>query len=312
MTLIAVALFGATFGAGAASAKAPLCNGSAKLCSKTLDKVVLAGSHNAMSSKSLGWSIPNHEIPMSTQMKRGIRAMLIDIHYGKPATRIVAGQPKAYVHSVGPDDPDRRLYLCHAICDIGATPLVEGLGEITKFLKSHPREVMAFVNEDGVRPSDFAQAVSQSGLQKYVYLGSMTTFPTLSKMIKSGQRAVMMSESSTAPISWYWRAYDGPLQETPYSFATTDLLTAPAQLPISCRANRGIEGSPLFLMNHFITRPPGISRSADAVVVNTKAAIVNRAKACRTVRGKMPTIIAVNNVEVGDVVGAAKTLNALR
>jgi hypothetical protein len=64
-------------------------------------------------------------------------------------------------------------------------------------------------------------------------------------------------------------------------------------------------------MNHFVTRSNGISYAEDSAIVNTKAAIVARANACKAARGKMPTILAVNNVELGDVVGAAKTLNGL-
>jgi len=171
--------------------------------------------------------------------------------------------------------------------------------------------VMVFVNEDYIAPADFAAAATKAGLLQYIYKGSPTRFPTLEKMISSGQRVVMTSESKTAPVKWYFEAYKSTLRETPYSFANTGLLTDPAELANSCRANRGPANGPLFLMNHFVTRPNGISYAADSAIVNTKAAIVARANACKAARGKMPTILAVNNVELGDVVGAAKALNGL-
>lgn len=308
---LATALGSLTF-SGVASAAAPACNGSPKLCSRTLDKVVLPGSHNAMSSASLGWGVPNHGIAIREQLKRGIRAMLIDIHYGVPGTYDLGAGPIKYVQTTDASNPKRQLYLCHSRCELGSTPLVEGLKPIAAFLKSHPREVMVFVNEDNVAPADFAAAAAKAGLLKYIYKGSPKRFPTLAKMISSGQRVVMTSESKTAPVKWYFEAYRATLRETPYSFAGTGLLTDPAELANSCRANRGPANGPLFLMNHFVTRSNGISYAEDSAIVNTKAALVARANACKSARGKLPTILAVNNVELGDVVGAARTLNGLR
>ena len=309
--VLACALGALTFSA-AASAAAPACNGSAKLCSRMLDKVVLAGSHNAMSSSSIGWGVPNHAIAIDQQLKRGIRAMLIDIQYGVPDSYDLGGGPIKYVKSTDASNPKRQLYLCHNKCELGSTPLVDGLKPIAAFLKSHPREVMVFVNEDYIAPADFAAAATKAGLLKYIYKGSPTRFPTLAKMISSGQRVVFTSEAKTTPVKWYFEAYKSTLSETPYSFASTGLLTDPAGLAESCRANRGPAKGPLFLMNHFVTRPPnGISYAEDSAIVNTKAAIIARANACKAARGKMPTILAVNNVELGDVVGAAKKLNGL-
>ncbi len=296
---------------GVASAAAPACNGSAKLCSRTLDKVVLPGSHNAMSSSSIGWGVPNHAIAVDKQLKRGIRAMLIDIHYGVPGSYDLGAGPVKYVQSTDASNPKRQLYLCHNKCELGSTPLVDGLKPIAAFLKSYPREVLVFVNEDYIAPADFAAAATKAGLLKYIYKGSPTRFPTLAKMISSGQRVVMTSQSKTAPVKWYFEGYKSTLRETPYSFASTGLLTDPAGLAESCRANRGPANGPLFLMNPWVTRSNGISYAEDSAIVNTKAAIVARANACKAARGKMPTILAVNNVELGDVVGAAKTLNGL-
>ena len=238
--------------------------------------------------------------------------MLIDIHYGVPGSYDLGAGPVKYVQTTDASNPKRQLYLCHSRCELGSTPLVDGLKPIAAFLKSHPREVMVFVNEDYVAPADFAAAATKAGLLKYIYKGSPTRFPTLAKMISSGQRVVMTSESKTAPVKWYSQAYKSTLRETPYAFATTGLLTDPAALASSCRANRGPAKGPLFLMNHFVTRANGISYAEDSAIVNTKAALVARANACKATRGKMPTILAVNNVELGDVVGAAKKLNGLR
>ena len=114
--------------------------------------------------------------------------MLIDIQYGVPDSYDLGGGPIKYVKSTDASNPKRQLYLCHNKCELGSTPLVDGLKPIAAFLKSHPREVMVFVNEDYIAPADFAAAATKAGLLKYIYKGSPTRFPTLGQMISSPAR----------------------------------------------------------------------------------------------------------------------------
>ena len=297
------------------SASAAACNGSAKLCARTLDKVVLPGTHNSMSTKEDRWGIPNQGLTMAHQMSKGIRAMLFDTHYVVPDTIDFLGKKVTLIRTANETTPNRQAYFCHVSCESGAYPIATGLKAIADFLKSHPREVMVFVNESYITPADFAAGVTASGLSKYLYTGSTTTYPTLSKMISTKQRAVMFSEGATGTVPWYHSAYAGPLQETPYSFLTSNLLTDPSKLASSCVPNRGGTTGPMFLMNHFVTPPVGNTYAADLVsaagAVNGKATIVARARACQTARGKLPNIIAVDQSQLGDVVGAAKSLNGL-
>ena len=99
------------------------CNGAALLCARHFDQVVLPGAHNAMSAASLGWRIPNQSVAIPEQLETGIRALLIDTHYGRL-------QPDGTVKT---DDDgsvtegERGLYLCHVACELGATPLVPAL-----------------------------------------------------------------------------------------------------------------------------------------------------------------------------------------
>ena len=77
------------------------CNGSAALCDRPLDQVVLAGAHNAMSAADYpGWMFPNQEAGMAEQMRHGIRALLFDVHNGIP----VAGRVKTVLE----DEPGSR------------------------------------------------------------------------------------------------------------------------------------------------------------------------------------------------------------
>src|SRR4051794_37738716 len=57
------------------------CNGDARLCTRAFDQVVLPGTHNAMSNRALGWSIPNQQLRIIDQLRGGIRALLLDTYY---------------------------------------------------------------------------------------------------------------------------------------------------------------------------------------------------------------------------------------
>jgi len=287
------------------------CNGSVELCDRPLDQVVLPGTHNSMSAEELDWALPNQTYSITHQLDRGVRSLLFDTYYGEVQ---VNGQVKDISKAQG-EATDAQTFMCHSLCLLGFVDLKTELGRIADFLAANPREVFVFVNQDNITPGAFAEAVDESGLLPYVYKGSATSFPTIGEMIDSNQRVVMLAEADAGDVPWYHRGYDGPMMETPYSFVATPEsptggLTDPAQLNETCRANRGIEGSPLFLMNHWVSTgvTPEVGKAA---IVNTKEAIVARARACEARRGKLPNIVAVDFFGQGDVVGAVRHLNGL-
>ena len=49
------------------------------------------------------------------------------------------------------------MYLCHSFCELGATPLEDGLKDIHDFLATHPAEVVVMINQDYVTPADFVE-----------------------------------------------------------------------------------------------------------------------------------------------------------
>lgn len=53
---------------------------------------------------------------------------------------------------VGPVEP----YLCHGLCEIGATLWEPQMAEVKAWLDAHPREVVTFFIEDYVSPADTA------------------------------------------------------------------------------------------------------------------------------------------------------------
>jgi len=308
---LALILALAALAASAASAGAakPKCNGMKQLCERTFDEVVLAGAHNAMSSASLGWNLPNQSVAIPEQLDGGIRALLIDTHYGRL-------QPNGTVRT---DDDGtvtegvRGTYLCHVLCELGATKLAPALRQIRKWLRANPDNVLLIENEDYITSADFVSAMSRSGLLDHVYRGSRAPWATLEKMIAKRHQVVMLADrNSNGDPPWYRPTYKGLMQETPYSFNPPSKLTDPANWPDSCRPNRGGTDGSLFLMNHWSpsTAPPrpNLEQSAQ---VNAFDVIFGRATTCAEIRGRIPTLIAVDQVTAGDVMGAVRELNKL-
>jgi uncharacterized repeat protein (TIGR01451 family) len=337
----ALLLLPSTAPASSASGPVKPCNGSVELCDRTFDEVVLPGSHNSMSAADLGWINPNNDISIPEQLRRGARAMLIDTYYAKPAPNA----PAVFKFSMFPS-PSREngsaagatMYLCHVTCQWGASELIPEFGKVRQFLADHPREVLLFVNQDDVTPSDFARAVEESGLIDFTYKGSTEEWPTLQQMIDTDQRVVFLAEQQAGDVPWYHEAYGGPMQETDYNFERApakwrtdpnsppaptppptfigvDKLTDPDLLARSCDAYRGGTTGGLFLMNHWVSGglplTPLAPDPALAEIVNTRQVLVDRARACESARGKLPTVLAVDFFGIGDVVGAARELNGV-
>ena len=298
------ALLGATF-AATAEARIVRCNGQKVLCDQPFNEVVLPGAHNAMSTQSLGWVLPNQSIAIPDQLNFGIRAFLIDTYYG------TLRDDGIVVNSTG-DDPEARTYLCHVYCQLGASRLAPMLRQIRRFLRNRPNNVLLIDNEDYISPAAFAQAMDRSGLLDFVYRGPTDQWPTLRQMIKSKQQIVMLADNDAGNYDWYHRTYQGILQETPYTFSTPDKLTDPANWEASCGPNRGEVSGSMFLMNHWSppTAPPKPDLEKSAVV-NARSVIVGRAKKCAEVRGRLPSIIAADQITAGDLLGAVRDLNAI-
>lgn len=301
------------------------CNGSPELCSRRIDQVSFPATHNAMSNAQIpGWLFPHQSVDFTGQLQYGIRALLIDIHYGFPggariktdlegegATReklVGAVGEEGFEAAqrirdrlVGVDEGHRGLYFCHGFCELGAYLVAPALGNIRDWLVANPGEVLLIVIEDYVTPQEIAAAFAESGLGDLVYTGPITPWPTLGAMIYANQRVLVFTESGKPGVEWLHPAF-ASFQETPYTFHTPE--------EFSCKPNRGGTSGTLFQVNHWIETTPA-PRPTNAEIVNTYDVLLKRARTCERERGLKPTYIAVDFGDIGDIVAATRTLNGL-
>ncbi|HET8754856.1 MAG TPA: hypothetical protein VFM58_02545 [Solirubrobacteraceae bacterium] len=330
-----VAAFVATGGTTEpAAATTTTCNGSDALCDRALTRVVLPATHNSMSVPARGWFSAEQDRPIGGQLEDGIRGLLLDTHY---ADRLQNGNVRTFFGSTAKlnqaveqgqlsqesvdaalrlrdrlgyrGEGERGMYLCHTFCELGATPLADGLKDIRDFLATHPAEVVVVINQDYVTPADFVGAMDDAGLSEYAFTPPVASaaWPSLRTMIDSGRRLVVLAENEAGAAPWYQLAYERLLQETPFTFPP-GYLTKPANLPASCRPNRGLESAPLFLINHWVSTDP-VPRPSDAERVNAYAPLLARARECQKIRGHLPNLLAVNFYKRGDVFRVVDTLN---
>ena len=331
VTLVALAVAGGIFftrpeSFAPVSEATTTCNGSPALCDKTLDQVVFPAAHNAMGASDVnGWMFPNHTYGIPTQLQRGIRAFLVDVYPGyavgeRVKTDLEEGlnisakfEPVLGVEGVvaatrirdrlivGADSP-RKLYMCHGMCEIGASEFVAALAEIRRFLILNPGEVILVMIEDYVTPEEIAAAFEESRLIDLVYKGAPgPPWPTLGEMVQTGQRVLVVAENNASGVAWYHQAFE-IFQETPYH--TTDA----AQF--SCEPNRGGTRGSLLLVNHWVVKPP-TSGPSDAAVVNAYDFLLDRVRRCQEARGKTANLIAVDFFDIGDLLRVTDTLNGI-
>jgi hypothetical protein len=254
------------------------CNGHEILCDRRFDEVVFPATHNAMSNADEPWFAPNQEHGIARQLQDGIRALLLD----------------TYVWKGG-------LYLCHGLCEVGNRPLVDGLRDIAGFLRGNPHEVVALLIEDHVSPAETERAFADSGLLASTYVHRAgTVWPTLRALIDSGRRVLVTAENQRSTLPWYHHLWD-VASDTPYAFKNAQ--------EFSCRANRGMIGNDLFLLNHWLENP--LASSLLSRTANARTLLLERAQACQRERGKLPNFVAVNHYATGDLFAVVRQLNGL-
>jgi hypothetical protein len=315
---------------GAVTGTGEICNGHAELCARPFDEVSFVATHNSMAAAGLaGWYLAEQGWDVIPQLDNGVRALLVDVWYGRDAgggrvrtsARSYAEALQVATETVGPEvvqsalrvidavapgEPQgpEALFLCHGLCETGATSFDDSLRDIRSWLNTNPDEVMTIFVEDHVDAADVGKAVEAAGLADYVYTPVKgQPFPTLGDMIRSGKRlVVMLEEGDGRPVGYPWLVSGFEfVQETPYTFPTVE--------SFSCAENRGEVDAPLLQVNHWLSG--FTSLVTDAQQVNTADVLGARVEQCKQERGLRPTFVAVNYADIGDVMAVVDRLNGV-
>ncbi len=287
------------------------CNGYVQLCDRPYDQVVYAASHNSMANSEAGFLGPSQDPSIVHQLDDGVRTLLIDTHYWTPADavqRFLASLPaetQAVLRPLATSVTTSRpgTWLCHDICQLGATPLTRELQEIRRWLDANPHEVVTLIVEDAISVADTERAVRDSGLEPKVAVpppDPRAPWPTLRQLIDDDKQLYVFAERSDDPSGWY-RNFFRYASDTPYRNQSPRAL--------ACQPNRGQTSSPLLLVNNWVTRRASSRR--DAAQANTAGFLLEQARLCRQVRGRNPTYLAVDYATTGDLMAAVNTLNGV-
>lgn len=303
------------------------CNGHVELCDRPYDEVAYAAAHNAMSAADLpGWYLPEQPTSLVGALQAGVRVLLFDTWYGQQTDRGVITVPgdraaaeaqareqfgDATVDSAlrvtdsvrSAPTGEVRPYMCHTLCELGATDFAESMAAVSAWLQSHPREVVSFFIQDVVTPADTAAVLERTGLAQMTFNPTPgEPFPTLREMIEADTRLVVLMENEGGgPDYPYLLPGFEWVQETPYTFRTVADFT--------CAPNRGPADAPLFQLNHWLAGFGTLV--SDAALVNAADVLGPRAELCRAERGQIPNFVAVNYYNLGDLFDVVDQLNGV-
>lgn len=303
------------------------CNGHVALCDRRYNDVAFPAAHNAMSAADLpGWFLPEQPTSLVGALQAGVRVLLFDTWYGQQTDRGVITVPRdraaaeaqareqfgdatvdsaLRVTDAVRDEPTGAVkpYMCHTLCELGATEFEGSMAGVAAWMRANPREVVSFFIQDVVTPADTAAVLQRTGLaNQALVMRPGDEFPTLREMIDSGKRLVVLMENTGGGEQFPY-LLDGFawVQETPYTF--------PSVGDFTCAPNRGPADAPLFQLNHWLSGFGTLV--SDAALVNAADVLGPRARQCEAERGQIPNFVAVNYYNLGDLFGVVDELNGV-
>ncbi|KAI8624809.1 PLC-like phosphodiesterase [Xylariaceae sp. FL1651] len=275
----------------AASAAAD-CNGNAAYCNRAYSKVTFTGSHNS-GFVGIGPS-DNQLTSVQAQLDQGIRFLTTQTH-----------------------DKNGVIEMCHTSCDLlDAGALQTYLGTVKTWVDGHPNDVVTLLitNQDAIDINKFADAFKAVGLDSYAFTPSgqlgLDDWPTLGDLISSGNRVVVFmdyhADTTKVPYILDEFAY---YFETPFD-PTEDQLTV-------CNVDRPAGASAdgrMILANH--------NRNVDVLGIdlpdlvnaddtNSIASITAQTNTCMGLYGRVPNVVLLDYVSIGDVTAAQSQLNGV-
>ncbi|TGJ79067.1 hypothetical protein E0Z10_g9689 [Xylaria hypoxylon] len=268
------------------------CNGKAAYCNTAYSKVTFAGSHN---SAFVGIGPSDNQISsVSAQLDQGIRFLTTQTH-----------------------DKGGVIQMCHTSCDLlDAGPLQDYLGTVKTWVDGHPNDVVTLLvtNGDAIDINKFGDAFKAAGLDSYAFAPSaklgLNDWPTLGTLISSGNRVIVFmdyhADTSKVPYILDEFAY---FFETPFDPLEAGLSGCNIDRPAGASAD-----GRLILANHNRNyQILGISLPdlAHASGTNSVNSITAQTNTCNTQHGRIPNVVLLDYVVLGDVINAQSKLNGV-
>lgn len=156
------------------------CNNYPEFCSRKYSNITYVGAHNSPFVNPNN-AAANQELGVIYQLNDGIRMLQGQTHYNATTNAI------SY---------------CHTSCNLLDVGTAESFfANITSWIKTHPYDVVTILigNSDFIGVGNYTTPLENSGLASYAYIPSqvpmsISSWPTLSRMILTGKRAVIFMD----------------------------------------------------------------------------------------------------------------------
>ena len=240
------------------------------------DQIAWLVTHNAMSNREEGWWFPNQSYGISKQLKDGVRGLMLDIHM-----------------------IDDKPYLLHGRAILGKIPLATTLTDIKTFVKKNPKAILTLIFESYAPAKQVREAFEAAGLLDLLHQQpAARSWPNIKDMIAEDKRVVVFTDAGGGDWPGYHDVWDF-CQETHFSVKQTK--------DFSYQRHRGKQSNPLFILNHFLTRPTaGVDLAQQA---NSAAILKPRLDGCQKLAMRFPNFVAVDFYEIGDTTSLLREFN---
>lgn len=259
------------------------CNGHAELCDRAYTAVAFPGTHDAYATVPDNFVAADQDQTVAQQLDGGIRVLHMEML---------------------PYQGD--VYVCHAVCGIGAKLLSDELAAVSTFATGHPYDVVTLLLESNQLTTDQIEAVfNASGIEPMLQtVAAGTPWPTLKDMIASGKHVVVFladlskTGGTTFPFfhDRFARTWETPWDnKTPQDFAR-------------CDADRGTKGNDVYVVDTY-REDTTFATIDQAETVNPNPFLIDRLLHCKSTESTLPNFVMVNFYEVGDVLKDVDILN---
>ncbi|KAI0528230.1 PLC-like phosphodiesterase [Xylaria bambusicola] len=275
---------------GLAASAAAACNGNDAYCDRRYSEITFAGSHNS-GFVGIGPS-DNQLTSVTAQLDQGIRFLTTQTH-----------------------DKDGVIQMCHTSCALlDAGPLQDYLGTVKTWVDGHPDDVVTLLitNGDAIDIVKFDDAFKAVGLDAYTFTPPGTLglddWPTLGDLISSNNRVIVFMDynSDTGKVPYI-------LDEFAYYFETP---FDPLEDQLSgCNVDRPAGASAdgrMILANHnrnyevLGINLPDLAHAGDT---NSVDSITAQTNTCNSMHGRIPNVVLLDYVSIGQVIDAQNQLN---